>query len=127
MLSFCAFPASSTQVRTCRASGRKQSPCRDQSRGPAGPEIIAYISLITAPIWVSSLIKNLVRKIVRLTVFKHDWPTCVLGQGVSRGEHRQNAALGRQFRPARIARPAFSRRAADSGIREQRKRVVLGN
>src|SRR6478609_660599 len=52
---FVARPSASTHVRTCRASGRKLLDCRDQSRGPAGPEIIAYISSITAPISLSSL------------------------------------------------------------------------
>src|SRR5689334_18892047 len=51
----CGRPSSSTQVRTWCASGRKLLDCRDQSRGPAGPEIIAYISSITAPISLSSL------------------------------------------------------------------------
>src|SRR4051812_36481214 len=54
MLSFCGRPCSSTQVRTCSASGRKQFSWRDQSRGPAGPEIMAYISSTTAPIASSS-------------------------------------------------------------------------
>src|SRR3954451_22186123 len=56
MLSFCGRPWSSIQVRTCNASGRKQLSWRDQSRGPAGPEIIAYISSTTAPIASSSFI-----------------------------------------------------------------------
>jgi hypothetical protein len=37
MLIIAGRPCSSTQVRTWRASGRKQSACRVQSRGPAGP------------------------------------------------------------------------------------------
>src|SRR5204863_5755520 len=56
MLSFWGRPCSSTQVRTWSASGRKQLSWRDQSRVPAGPEIIEYISSITAPIFSSSLI-----------------------------------------------------------------------
>src|SRR4029453_5782134 len=42
-------PSPSTPVRIWRASGWKQAACRAQSRGPAGPEIMAYISSTTAP------------------------------------------------------------------------------
>lgn len=37
-----------------RASGWKQFACRLQSRGPAGPETMAYISVMTASIWARS-------------------------------------------------------------------------
>src|SRR5206468_10158429 len=55
-------PVSSSQVRIWRASGWKQAAWRDQSRGPFGPEIIAYISSTAAPISAlscSSLVINL--------------------------------------------------------------------
>src|SRR5437868_14996893 len=43
-------PASSTPVRIWRASGWNTSSWRDQSRGPAGPETMAYMASTTAPI-----------------------------------------------------------------------------
>src|ERR1051325_4739875 len=46
----CGRPSASTQVRIWRASGWKQLAWRDQSRGPLGPEIIAYISATAATI-----------------------------------------------------------------------------
>src|SRR5581483_9291682 len=49
MMRIQGWPISSTPVRIWRASGWKTSPWRDQSRGPAGPETMAYIASTTAP------------------------------------------------------------------------------
>src|SRR6185503_20660219 len=54
-------PASSIQVRIWRASGWKQLAWRDQSRGPFGPEIIAYISSTAAEISFRSFMRLLRR------------------------------------------------------------------
>src|SRR3954451_11079151 len=108
MLSFCARPCSSTQVRTCRASGRKHFACRDQSRGPAGPEIIAYISSIAFPISASSFIRkfSLDSSFDRRLIYEKLIMICSLQS--SNKEHRVGS-LGRMLRSGGNSSPAESR------------------
>src|SRR5581483_9474192 len=119
MMRIQGWPISSTPVRIWRASGWKTSPWRDQSRGPAGPETMAYIASTTAP--MAALSSAVIASRRSRLVSARSPPRSPAVNGPGAGVRAMGC--GRMERAIRIDDPADPRLG---DYREVRERDVVG-